>query len=472
MVKRFGVIVAGLCLLLAAAVVGAVINPVAGYEYRTRTTDPWITSAETACRNEIALQNAATYPNHYQYLRFVSATTEVTCVSKVLNANGTTQFNEQAYPQLFRRSAQVCPANSTLTGGVCACNAGYNESGGQCLQNQCASQTGKLGVLSWTEGYTLTPDEGDRKAVGGYNAPPASGEICQAGCAVSAQTSGPGVEYYVSQQPTAQGLYRRSADFPTVGLGTPCSASDQAANSPTAAEPACPGTVGLVGNKVACVSTPSKPVPTTDAPAPSKPPIAGNPAAGAKPESGTGSGSGSAGRTPDAGTGGNAGGSASAAVGGKGGGAGGTAAGTGGTGNGTGTGGNTSGSVAKGPEGTEQAACGAPGQPVCDVKIREGEMPGLGNTFKSATDKVNENFTSTSNAITSIRDGEGKPTWSFSFQLPTGCTAYKPVGFDAFNVTLNPCEWQGTIHDLMSMIWAAATAFCLIGMVGRTLRST
>lgn len=420
---------------------------------------------EAACNALLALHNAA---QPTVYLVYKGTWGGANCAFWVYRRSDN-QYSS-AVDAGYAVEPGLCPANSTAVSGGCQCAAGYNESGSQCVQNQCAAQTGKTGILSWTEGYTLTPDEGDRRTVGGYNAPPANGEICQSGCAVSAQTSGAGVEYYVSQQPTAQGLYRRSADFPTVGLGTPCTASDSAANSPVAPEPLCPGTVGQVGNKTACVSTPSKPVPTAEAPPPSKPPIAGNPAAGPKPDSGAGSGSGSAGRTPDAGTGGNAGGSASAAVGGKGGGAGGTAAGTG-TGTGTGTtGGNTGGLVGKGPEGTEQAACGAPGQPVCAVKVDETGMPTSGDVSKAeaASDKAK------GDAEKAIADAGNitAPEWSFSFQLPTGCTSYTPPGFEEFGITLNPCQWQGTIHDLMSMIWAAVTAFCIIGMVGRTIRES
>jgi hypothetical protein len=37
-------------------------------------------------------------------------------------------------------------------------------------------------------------------------------------------------------------------------------------------------------------------------------------------------------------------------------------------------------------------------------------------------------------------------------------------------VSLDPCEFQTVIHDLVSMIWAATTLFWVFGMVGRTLR--
>lgn len=317
---------------------------------------------------------------------------------------------------------------------------------------KCKANLGKVGVVNWTEGYTRTPDEGDRAAVGGYNAPPADGNMCQAGCVVSAQTSGPGVEFFVSQQPTAQGLYRRSADFPTIGKDEECTASDSAPNSPVAPEPKCTGTLGQVNNKTVCISTPSAPVTTAPMPAPSSEPIAGNPSAGAKPTSGAGSGTGSIGRTPDAGTGGNAGGSMAAAYGGKGGTAGGTSTGTG--------------TVTAPPTGEEQAACGAPGQPVCAVKVDEKDMPDGKDAFTKSQEALEKNATDTRSGIDKAGAMQA-PSWSFSFQLPTGCQPYD-TGIKGF--VLDPCKYQSTIHDLMSMIWAAVTAFCIIGMVSRTIR--
>lgn len=317
---------------------------------------------------------------------------------------------------------------------------------------KCKGNEGKVGIVNWTEGFTRTPDEGDRAAVGGYNKPPSDGKMCEAGCLVSAQTSGPGVEYFVSQQPTAQGLYRRSADFPTVGLAEECTASNNAPNSPVAPEPKCTGTLGQVNNKTVCVSSPAAPVNTEPMGEPSTEPIAGNPSAGIKPASGGGSGTGSKGRTPDAGVGGNSGGSAVAAVGGKGGDAGGTSTGTG--------------TVKTPASGEQQANCGAPGQPVCAVKVDEKDMPDGKSAFTKTDEALEKNATDSRAGIDKAA-GMVAPSWSFSFQLPTGCQPYD-TGIKGF--VLDPCKYQSTIHDLMSMIWAAVTAFCIIGMVSRTIR--
>ncbi|MDM0027769.1 hypothetical protein [Variovorax saccharolyticus] len=113
--------------------------------------------------------------------------------------------------------------------------------------------------------------------------------------------------------------------------------------------------------------------------------------------------------------------------------------------------------------------CGIEGKPACKVDIDEEGTPNLGTTFDAAKGELETNKGAAEaqiNAASSIQ----APTWSFSFQLPTGCTSYDVTTFKGLAFKMNPCTYQSTIHDLMSMIWAAVTAFCLIGMVGRTIR--
>lgn len=138
----------------------AVIPKVTQVQYRSSGTAVWVSSAETACRTEVAVQNAATYANHYQYLRFVDfsqTTGEITCVSKVLNANGSTQFAEQAFPQLYRQSAFVCPANSSVSGSSCACTSPYVENAAKTAcelpPSECEKLSGKsAGNRRWDAG--------------------------------------------------------------------------------------------------------------------------------------------------------------------------------------------------------------------------------------------------------------------------------------------------------------------------------
>lgn len=327
-------------------------------------------------------------------------------------------------------------------------------------QQGCSAQAGKTSIKNWTVGYTRTPDDNDYAAVGPVNKLPGTGNpVCFDGCTGNQpEPTAPGWRAWKSQTPTSQGLYRNSLDVPFQMTGQACTAgaANTTATSPTVVNPTCPGYVGDVNGKKGCYGTASAPIISEPITPPiSKPPEAANPPAGDVPAGAASTGSG---RTPSTGDGGAGGGPSAAAVGGKGGDAGGTTSGTG--------------TVKTPASGEQQANCGAPGQPVCDVKINEGEMPAEGTTFKDANQKLDDNVKATGDHIKSIQNEESKPSWSFSFQLPTGCSPYQVASFKGTAFTMDPCAYQSTIHDLMSMVWAAATAFCLIGMVGRTLRST
>lgn len=97
-------------------------------------------------------------------------------------------------------------------------------------------------------------------------------------------------------------------------------------------------------------------------------------------------------------------------------------------------------------------------------------MPGLGDTFKESKETLDSAWKTQGEAFEYI---EKIPTneslWTFSFEFPKGCTPFD-TGISGF--VMDPCKYQSTIHDLMSMVWAAVTVFLLIGMVGKTLRST
>ena len=458
--SRFFVAVFVLCMSLMATVSHALI-PKVSYEYTVGSSVVWVSSQEAACQAYPGYQNPLDTNYVWTYLSTqVFSVTGALCHFRTNHKSSGAVANPDSQVSVLVRSvAPYCPTGTTESGTGCACNAGTDESNGQCVPhtNQCTAKTGQVGILSWTEGYTRTPDEGDRQAVGPIMSPPSNGEVCDSGCAVSLQTSGPGVQPYVSQFPTANGLYRRSVDYPSLGLGKECTAgaADAGAKKDTP-PPDCPGSVGDLGNgKPVCVGTAAKPVtPTPLGAAPGASPIAGNPPAGAKPPSGEGSGTGSAGRTPTTGNGTATGGPAGAATGGKGGGAGGTAAtGAGGTG-----------------QGEMPTPCGAPGQAICAVKVDEtGVAPNAGTTFDASKTAVDQSAADTLQKINQARDRTDGPSWSFTFALPIGCSPY-PVGFAG--VTLNVCQYQGTIHDLLSMVWAAVTAFTIIGMVGRTIRGT
>lgn len=119
-------------------------------------------------------------------------------------------------------------------------------------------------------------------------------------------------------------------------------------------------------------------------------------------------------------------------------------------------------------EGDEKGAeCGVPGKPSCSVKVDETgtapvdllidqvqEMHDYTRTLSGENGEINQ----MNDDLKNMNAGSvfGMNDWSWSFQLPTGCT---PLVMADFNVTIDPCQWQSTIHDLMSMIWIISTFF-------------
>ncbi|MDN4590218.1 hypothetical protein DBA29_17130 [Xenophilus aerolatus] len=105
---------------------------------------------------------------------------------------------------------------------------------------------------------------------------------------------------------------------------------------------------------------------------------------------------------------------------------------------------------------------------MCSVKVDETGTP----SSVSTADGYGQSVDTFKDAQKSNIDGAGakaKETigeWGLPFELPTSCQAL-PTG--AFNFTLDICQWQGMIHDLMAMVWLCVTAWACIGMVGRTM---
>lgn len=379
-----------------------------------------------------------------------------------------------AFSAQISAATPVCPANSTGTSS-CTCNAGYDEVGGNsCVAhvNQCTSKVGSVKLTNWTVAFFRTPDETDYGAVGPVNKLPVSGKFCAGGCEMTVPDAGaPGWAAWRSQTPNAQGLYRGSLDVPAGFTGAECAAgSADAPLNPAAVEPTCPGAVGEVNGKKGCYGTAQAPVTTTQTDRPPVPPVAGNPAAGPKPESGEGSGSGSTGRTPGTNNGNaNAGGPAGAAVGGAGGSAGGTPA---GSGTGTGTGANTGGRVGT-QAGTEQAACGAPGQPKCDVKVDETGVPnGVGTNFDTANGQLDTH----KDKYGEIRDKAAGSTDKGMFEQFRSIFLVPPIATcenvvlpeQASGKTIDVCAVVDGVRSVMAYIWALAALFLCLGMIKRS----
>jgi hypothetical protein len=427
--------------------------PVSGYQYKVQSTvnygQAWASTTAAALVSYCAVRGI---PSNCYYANSFDAATQIydpyvwgNNSASVYFFNASNVRNSAGFANVGRQTGNICPANSSLVGSSCTCDAGFDESGSTCVPNMCAAKKGVPYVVDFTVGYARTDGLGsnadDYDCVGGCNKFPASKQWCSDGCRVD--ISDP-VAAWRSVYPTANGLYRMSIDINVVPTGDSCtSSSAESAIDKTTPAPPCPGFVGEINGKTGCFGTAQKPITTEQAPRSNAPVTGvGNPPAGTKPTSGEGSGSTGAGRTPAAGDGGNAGGPAAAANGPK-------------------------GTTPKPAEGEEQQNCGAPGQPTCKID-ETGTKSDSGTTFGDAKTGLGQAAESRKNAIDGAQN-IATPSWSFTFQLPTGCS---PLHTAISGFVLNPCAYQSVIHDLMSMIWAAVTAFSIIGMVGRTIRES
>lgn len=452
-------------LLLLTGQARAEFDPVTR-EYAPGMISPleYFTSPGAACARGIAYRNASA-PAKYSFRTGSPPFTVTNGIAGSCNMqywhDDMGLMGNQSFSLVNRIVPPMCVQNSSLKNGKCVCDEGFTQTSGsdgpQCApeENQCTAKAGDAGILNWTTGWTRTPNDNDNKWVGTPSYPPPGTTGCSAACEWEITD---GVDAaWIAQKPHANGMYRNSVDYVARATGKKCGpqTDPEGRSNPESPEPECPGYVGDVNGTKGCYGSADKPVnPSTVTRADT--PGAGNPSAGLKPETGEGSGTGSTGRTPATGDGGNAGGPAAAGEGGKGGGAGGAAGnpGKGGGGGGTGT--------------EPPKPCGAPGQPICNVKVDETGTPTANNrsgefeteTAKLKTEQENRMTNAGSAAAQSVGD------WGFGFSLPSGCGAYTISGLE---ITVDVCQWQGTIHDLMAMIWLMTTAWCCIGMVGRTV---
>lgn len=247
---------------------------------------------------------------------------------------------------------------------------------------------------------------------------------------------------YRSQVPASNGLYRVSCDYTGTVVGDTAGVTNDSTN-PTAPPPACPGQQGEVNGVPVCIGTTENPLPPG-----TEPPSAGantngtgNPPAGTVEDGQSTTGGGES-RTPATGSGTASGGPAAAY-----------------NPNGGGTGNTDS-------DGTDEQGepCGGPGQPVCRVKVDESGTPNGQGAFNGLNQQADSAAQSIESTVTGLINNV-IPSWSWTFQLPTGCTAFV---LDAFDMALDMCEYQPLIHDLMSMVWIAATISFLVALFIRT----
>lgn len=109
--------------------------------------------------------------------------------------------------------------------------------------------------------------------------------------------------------------------------------------------------------------------------------------------------------------------------------------------------------------------CGLPGTPPC--KIDEAGTPPPKDPFddpgRGGADWFKGLFDFFSNP--QVADTQ----WSWSFALPTSCSVMSVGPFLGIMVEFDLCQYQPMIHDILSIVWAAAGIWFAVGMVGRTL---
>lgn len=324
------------------------------------------------------------------------------------------------------------------------------ECGPQCQQGQTADYKVRIGWASYASnasGAAYQTEDGRHflKNQGGESPPPST--LCDGTCEMVLDGAAGQLRYNVT--PTASGLHAITQQQGYMKTGGTCTSKSTELNADAVGH--CDGSVGQINGQTVCI------------------------------EKGSPTGVGVAGASPSASAVGSTGGdtpvnnpngqSGNVGPNGEQPGKGGDKAGVpdfSGTGIGTpgdkDENGNPTGTIGKPGEGKEQAACGAPGQPPC--RIDESGTPTNGaSRFGDANANVDQTRDGVLDAILQHKELTA-PAWSWTFQLPTGCT---PLHMEAFNLTLDICQWQEMFHDLMSMVWAAATIWFSIAIVGRTL---
>lgn len=337
--------------------------------------------------------------------------------------------------------------NTVLNGGepsVQNTSSGFDTRVVASCESPCTALMGEDFTLNWSLGYTRTPDidaDLNWKFVAPPVKPPSDGMVCDpvSSCKVALVLAPTAV--WQSLSPTSQGLYRVSVDYDAQHMGETCTPTDaeKAGAHPAADKPTCPGFVGEVNGVTGCYGTASNPTANDVPEAKPKPPEAGNPPAGKKPDSGEGSGSGGAGRTPSTGDGGPGGGPGAAAGSGK----------------------KPDGTTDKPGEGKEQANCGAPGQPKCGID--EGGTPSKFDGDKAALDKWKSDVDANRNTIKDT-DGSFFDSYSMFFAVPP-IVPCEPIELPNDQVLTRQCDVVEGTRSVMSYIWALAAIWICLGWI-------
>lgn len=117
------------------------------------------------------------------------------------------------------------------------------------------------------------------------------------------------------------------------------------------------------------------------------------------------------------------------------------------------------------PQEVKMETCGLPGKPAC--KIDETGTP-TATPLEVAPQDTAKQAQETALGTLATRTA---PTWSWSFSLPSSCSPINLAAFAPFVTTVDVCQFQPVIHDIMTLVWIGATLWGCIAMVGRTLHA-
>lgn len=115
-------------------------------------------------------------------------------------------------------------------------------------------------------------------------------------------------------------------------------------------------------------------------------------------------------------------------------------------------------------EAPEVETCGLPGKPKCLIDE-------TGTPTAPPPDEYPDGGGETLDPLRSIIQNPdvADTSWSWSFSLPSSCGLILTPAFAPFLESIDLCEWQPLIHDLVGLLWIGATIFGSIFLVGRTL---
>lgn len=123
----------------------------------------------------------------------------------------------------------------------------------------------------------------------------------------------------------------------------------------------------------------------------------------------------------------------------------------------------------------ELITCGLPGKPKCVIDELDTPTPTTANPAPAPQPQT-EVDAATKATRDIIADVPGKlgpfPTISWTFQLPSVCSAIPTPAFAPFLTQLDICQFQPIFHDIMGVVWVLGGLFGAISMFWRDQLST